>query len=98
MSPSNFFHTGCIALRQAATSSVITSYSIHYTKLYEYHKPHWAHPLKPVTSLVFDTLEPFAKGMWRNEVREFASGSDRYTWHKQTFFGSLFQKVVAQRR
>jgi len=64
----------------------------------EYHKPHWAHPLKPVTSLVFDTLEPFAKGMWRNEVREFASGSDRYTWHKQTFFGSLFQKVVAQRR
>ena len=64
----------------------------------EYHKPHWAHPIKPITSIVFDTLEPFAKGMWRSEIRDFADQPDRFTWRKERFFGSLFQKVVAQRR
>ena len=64
----------------------------------EYHKPHWAHPLKPITSFVFDTLEPFAKGMWRNELRDFAQNSDLFSWQKETYFGGLFQKVVATRR
>jgi ubiquinone/menaquinone biosynthesis C-methylase UbiE len=63
----------------------------------EYHEPHWAHPLKPVTSFIFDWLEPFAKGMWRSEIRDFAKQKDRFEWRKQTFFGSLFQKVVATR-
>ena len=63
----------------------------------EYHKPHWAHPLKPVTSLVFDWLEPFAKGMWRHEIRDFAGHSALFDWRKKTFFGGLFQKVVATR-
>lgn len=62
----------------------------------DYHKPHWAHPLKPITSLVFDTLEPFAKGLWRKEIKEFASDSGSYRWRKETYFGSLFQKVVAR--
>ena len=64
----------------------------------EYHKPHWAHPLKPITSIVFDTLEPFAKGMWRSEIRDFAQHKDSFDWRKERYFGSLFQKVVAQRR
>ena len=64
----------------------------------DYHKPHWAHPLKPITSLVFDTLEPFAKGLWRQEIKEFTSDSESYQWSKETYFGGLFQKVVAQRR
>jgi len=63
----------------------------------EYHKPHWAHPLKPITSIVFDTLEPFAKGMWRHEIRDFAAHGERFSWRKQTYFGGLFQKVVATR-
>jgi ubiquinone/menaquinone biosynthesis C-methylase UbiE len=63
----------------------------------EYHKPHWAHPLKPITSIVFDALEPFAKGMWRHEIRDFAAHGERFSWRKQTYFGGLFQKVVATR-
>jgi ubiquinone/menaquinone biosynthesis C-methylase UbiE len=63
----------------------------------EYHKPHWAHPLKPITSFVFDKLEPFAKGMWRSDIKDFTKRKDLYLWHKETVFGSLFQKVVAQR-
>jgi ubiquinone/menaquinone biosynthesis C-methylase UbiE len=63
----------------------------------EYHEPHWAHPLKPITSFIFDWLEPFAKGMWRSEIRDFAKQKDLFEWRKQKVFGGLFQKVVATR-
>jgi len=64
----------------------------------DYHKPHWAHPLKLVTSLVFDTLEPYAKGLWRQEIADIADNDARFTWRKETYFGGLFQKVVATRK
>jgi len=63
----------------------------------DYHKPHWAHPLKPITSLVFDTLEPYAKDLWRTEVATIAGNDRRFRWQKETYFGGLFQKVVATR-
>ncbi len=63
----------------------------------DYHRPHWAHPLKWVTALVFAMLEPFAKSLWRHEIRDFASDAEQYAWRTETYFGGLFQKVVAQR-
>ncbi len=64
----------------------------------DYAKPKWWHPLKLITSIVFDTLEPFAKGLWRKEIHDFATEADRFEWRRETIFGSLFQKVVAVRR
>ena len=63
----------------------------------DYHKPRWWHPLKLITSIVFDTLEPFAKGLWRNEIKAFANEPDQFSWRKEKIFGDLFQKVVATR-
>lgn len=63
----------------------------------DYHRPHWAHPLKGITSLVFDTLEPFAKDLWRNEISHFASTPNEFVWSKQTYFGNLFQRTIAHR-
>ena len=63
----------------------------------DYHKPHFAHPLKVVTSVVFDTLEPFAKELWHNEIAEYANAPGEFVWRKQTYFGGLFQKVTACR-
>jgi ubiquinone/menaquinone biosynthesis C-methylase UbiE len=63
----------------------------------DYHKPHWAHPLKPITSLVFDTLEPFAKDLWHKEITDFASAAGAFVWRKQTYFAGLFQKVVCHK-
>ena len=63
----------------------------------DYAKPKWWHPLKLITSIVFDTLEPFAKGLWRNEINAFASEGERFGWRRETIFGDLFQKVVATR-
>ncbi len=63
----------------------------------DYAKPKWWHPLKLITSIVFDTLEPFAKGLWRNEIRDYAADAERFNWRRETIFGELFQKVVATR-
>jgi ubiquinone/menaquinone biosynthesis C-methylase UbiE len=64
----------------------------------DYHGPHWAHPLKWLMSFVNDTLEPFAKALWTNEIASYASRAEEFTWSKQTYFGGLYQKVVAERR
>ncbi len=63
----------------------------------DYHKPRWWHPLKLITSIIFDWLEPFAKGLWRNEIVDFAEQPEKFTWRKEKIFGGLFQKVVATR-
>lgn len=65
--------------------------------LVDYHRPNNWHPLKAVMSLVFDTLEPFAKAFWNREIKEFAEDSDRFKWEKTTFFGGMYQKVVVTR-
>lgn len=62
----------------------------------DYHKPASLHPLKAVMSVVFDTLEPFAKGLWKNELKDFCPNPDNYEWSKETFFGGMYQKVIAQ--
>jgi len=64
----------------------------------DYHGPVRFHPLKALTGLVFDYLEPFAKTLWRRELSSFATAAERFTWRKETYFGGLFQKVVAERR
>lgn len=64
----------------------------------DYHRPHWAHPLRGVTSLVFRLLEPFAKSLWRTEIEDLAGGLPGFTWTKEVYFGGLFQKVIARRR
>ena len=63
----------------------------------DYHRPHWAHPLKGITSLVFDTLEPFAKDLWHNEISHYASARNEFVWSTRTCFGGLFQKTIARR-
>ncbi len=64
----------------------------------DYHGPKRWHPIRYLLSFVNDTLEPFAKALWTHEIREFASDADAFTWEKQTFFGGVYQKVVAHRR
>lgn len=66
--------------------------------LVDYHKPHWAHPLKPLMSMIFTALEPFAKSFWRSEIRDFSRLHAAFHWQKTTFFGGMYQKVVVTRK
>ncbi len=63
----------------------------------DYHRPHPAHPLKPLTWLVFRFLEPFAHGLWDNGIAAYATPVSGIDWRTETYFGGLFQKTVATR-
>jgi len=70
------------------------------TVFVDYHGPHWAHPLRPIMIMVWRLLEPFALALSKHEIRDYAPKGlgERFTWHKQTYFGGLYQKVVAIRK
>jgi len=64
----------------------------------DYHRPNRLHPLKALMGIVFDCLEPFAKSLWHNEISSFATSAENFEWRKETYFGGLYQKVVAKPR
>lgn len=64
----------------------------------DYHRTAPAHPLRPIMRLVFQWLEPFALGLVDNEIPNFATNPEAFTWRKEIYFGGLYQKVVAERR
>ena len=64
----------------------------------DYHRTRRWHPLRWPMHMVFRLLEPFAIGLIEREIRDFASDRDDFHWRKTTFFGGLYQKVVAERR
>lgn len=63
----------------------------------------YAHPsrLNPFKYLVkyYNRLnEPFAESLWHNEIESFAPKSDKFIWDKKTFFGGMYQCVIAQKK
>lgn len=63
----------------------------------DYHRSRSWHPLRGPMTLVFRWLEPFAFGLIDKEIPSFAANPDEFSWTKETFFGGLYQKVVAVR-
>lgn len=63
----------------------------------DYHRVRPWHPLRVPMGFVFRWLEPFAYGLIDHEIPSFASARDEFSWSKKTFFGGLYQKVVAVR-
>ena len=64
----------------------------------DYHKPHWAHPVKPIISQIFNTLEPYAKSLWWHPIEHFVFHPEQYRFEKTLFFGGLYQKVVITKK
>ncbi|MBK8174122.1 MAG: class I SAM-dependent methyltransferase [Rhodospirillales bacterium] len=64
----------------------------------DYHRVGRWHPLRGPMHLVFRLLEPYATGLIEREIVDFASQPERFHWTKETYFGGLYQKVVAVRQ
>lgn len=62
----------------------------------DYHEPARLHPLRVIMRLIWRKFEPFAAGLLESEIEAFAD-DEAFTWSKETFFGGLYQKVVATR-
>jgi len=66
----------------------------------DYHKMRWWHPLWPIMAIVAWWLEPYTFTLWEQEIMDYATPErrDQFIWTKETSFGGLYQKVIAQRR
>lgn len=64
----------------------------------DYHRPHPFHPLKWIMMMVFRWLEPYAIILWDREIKSYVNQAEEFDWEKKTYFGGLYQKVVAIRR
>jgi ubiquinone/menaquinone biosynthesis C-methylase UbiE len=85
--------------KRAVMDTLLSRVPVDGTAVFvDYHRPRWWHPIRYVLEFVNNWLEPFAKSLWRQEISAFASEPDQFTWEKQTFFGGVYQRVVAKRR
>ncbi len=64
----------------------------------DYHRPAPWHPMRGFYRQLFLKLEPFALSMWDQEIEELSTNASDFTWEKRTFFGGVFQQVIARRR
>lgn len=64
----------------------------------DYHRPALWQPIRYILEFVNHQLEPFARALWSHEISEYANNADDFTWEKQTFFGGVYQKVIARRK
>jgi ubiquinone/menaquinone biosynthesis C-methylase UbiE len=64
----------------------------------DYAKPRWWHPARYLWRPLLAAFEPFALDLWRREVADLLRGAGpvRYL-RKSSYFGGLYQKVVATR-
>lgn len=64
----------------------------------DYARPKKFHPLKYPLKMFNRLYEPFAESLWYNEIQSFAPKTDKLIWDRKTFFGDMYQCVIAQRR
>ena len=64
----------------------------------DYAQPKKFHPLKYPVKMLNRLYEPFAESLWYNEIQDFSPKTDKLIWDKKTFFGDMYQCVIAQRR
>ena len=63
----------------------------------DYAPPKKFHPLKYPVKMFNRLYEPFAESLWHNEIQDFAPETDELVWERKTFFGDLYQCVIARK-
>ncbi len=64
----------------------------------DYHLPSSYNPLKYFIRAINHLYQPFAEALWKTAIKEMTPNKEKYTWSKQTYFGGIYQKVVATRK
>lgn len=61
----------------------------------DYHRPKWFSPFRYIMVPILHILEPYALEMWEKEIMAWTLGGiTPSSFHKTTYFGDLYQKVV----
>lgn len=61
----------------------------------DYHLPAPYNPLKYLIRAFNRLYQPFAESLWKNSIKSLTPQADKCTWSKQTYYGGIYQKVIA---
>lgn len=61
----------------------------------DYHKPSPFNPLWYFIRAFNRLYQPFAEALWKNSIKGLTPNAETCKWSKQTYFGGIYQKVVA---
>ena len=61
----------------------------------DYHLPSAFNPLKYFIRATNRLYQPFAEILWKKSIKEIMPNAEQFSWSKQTYFGGIYQKVVA---
>lgn len=84
--------------RQKVINNVLKALPISGKAVFiDYHAPSSLNPLKYIIRAFNRLYQPFAEALWKTPIREMTADKKNYSWSKQTYFGGIYQKVVATR-
>jgi ubiquinone/menaquinone biosynthesis C-methylase UbiE len=61
----------------------------------DYNLPNYYNPLKYFIRAFNRLYQPFAEVLWKNNIKDLTPNAEICSWSKQTYFGGIYQKVVA---
>ena len=61
----------------------------------DYNLPNHYNPLKYFIRAYNRLYQPFAEALWKNNIKDITPNAETCSWSKQTYFGGIYQKVVA---
>ena len=61
----------------------------------DYNLPSHYNPLKYFIRAFNRLYQPFAEALWKNNIKDLTPNAETCSWSKQTYFGGIYQKVVA---
>jgi ubiquinone/menaquinone biosynthesis C-methylase UbiE len=64
----------------------------------DYHRPKFSNPLYLPMVAILETLEPFARDLWRHEIAEWFPAGAAAEVKKETAFGGLYQLLTITKR
>lgn len=64
----------------------------------DYHAPLFWHPLRYLVRMYNRLRNPFAEKLWDRSIESYATHRTSFTWRKSTYFGRMFQRLVATKK
>ena len=64
----------------------------------DHHSPYWWNPLRYFIRMYNRLYNPFVEKLWDRGIETFAKNKFDYIWRKSTYFGGIYQKVVATKK
>jgi len=64
----------------------------------DYHNPVFWHPLRYWVRMYNRLYHPFAEKLWDKGIETYANNRTNFSWRKSTYFGGMYQRLIAVKK